>query len=203
MSQYNGFQGTSNTQYAMKYKVTPIGTYAHEVISAMQAGFGVKEANRKWMNLWLEEYSGKMSIALTDTYTTKAFLKDFDLELANRFEGVRQDSGNPFEIGEILINHYESLGIDPKTKKVIFSDNLNPKKVLELNKAFKDRTNVIFGIGTNLTADCGHKPLNMVIKLTEADFGDGFKHAVKLSDDVGKHTGDLETINKIKGELNV
>jgi nicotinate phosphoribosyltransferase len=112
-------------------------------------------------------------------------------------DGIRQDSGDPIEIGRKIINKWKELGIDPKTKNIVFSDNLNPDKVKVIWDTFKDVTKPIFGIGTNLTNDFGFKPLNMVIKLIEANG----KPVVKLSDELGKYTGDRETIEKVKREV--
>jgi nicotinate phosphoribosyltransferase len=192
------FIGTSNPYFAMKYSLSPIGTYAHEAVMAMQVLYNVKDSNRKWMEYWCKEYDD-MRIALTDTLTTDVFLRDFDKEKANTFAGVRQDSGDPFEFGEKLIQHYEKLGIDPKTKKIVFSDSLDVNKAIVLHKRFSDRIQCVMGIGTYLSNDCGHKPLNMVIKLTAVN---GMP-VVKLSDDKGKHTGDPIVIQKIKNELGI
>jgi nicotinate phosphoribosyltransferase len=194
-----GFKGTSNPYFAMKYKLTPIGTYAHEAVMAMQVLHNVKDSNRKWMGYWCNEYDGYMRIALTDTLTTDVFLRDFDKEMADKFAGVRQDSGDPFEFGEKLIQHYEKLGIDPLSKKIVFSDSLDADKAVALHERFSERIQCVMGIGTHLTNDCGHKPLNMVIKLTAVE---GMP-VVKLSDDKGKHTGVPEVIEKIKDELGI
>ncbi len=203
MRLYDGFKGTSNPYFAMKYKVPVSGTYAHESVMAMQALHGATLSNRAWMGYWMEEYKPSARIALTDTLTTDIFLRDFDKEMADAFSGVRQDSGDPAEFGRKMLQHYRDLGIDPKTKKIVFSDSLNDDKAIALQKEFGEEIPCVMGIGTFLTNDCGHKPLNMVIKLTGADFGfgDGLRPVVKLSDDEGKHTGDPVKVKQIKEEL--
>ena len=50
-----------------------------------------------------------------------AFLRDFDLFFCKLFDGVRHDSGDPFEWGEKLIAHYQRMRIDPRTKTMVFS----------------------------------------------------------------------------------
>ena len=155
----------------------------------MQALVGVRGCNREWMNAWVDAYRGDLGIALTDTVTSPVFFCDFDRREAKLFDGIRQDSGDPAMIAEMAIRHYESLGIDPRTKQVIFSDNLNDDKLIALNRQFCNRIMVTGGIGTFLTNDVGHKPLNIVIKLTAANFGGGMVPVVKLSDDAGKYTG--------------
>ncbi len=52
----------------------------------------------------------------------------------------------------------------------------------EIWQRFRDRINVTFGIGTNLTHDTGIKPINIVIKMTECNG----QPVVKLSDSPGK-----------------
>jgi len=205
MSVFKGFVGTSNPYFAMRYNLWPIGTYAHEAVMAMQAKYGAAESNKKWMEHWLKEYclNPQMLIALTDTLTTDVFLRTYKFDLLRKFAGVRQDSGDPFEFAKKIIQYYKDNNINPKTQKIIFSDGLDVDKAIAINDEFKDEIQCVMGIGTNLTADCGHKPLNMVIKLTAIDFGDGFKPVVKLSDDEGKHTGNPERIEEVKKELQI
>lgn len=54
-----------------------------------------------------------------------AFLRDFGPEFATRYQGLRHDSGDPVEWGEKAIAHYQKLGIDPLSKVLVFSDNLD------------------------------------------------------------------------------
>ncbi len=200
-----GCVGTSNPYFAMLYNVTPIGTYAHEAVMAMQAKYSAKESNLKWMEHWWQEYgmSPKLLVALTDTLTTEVFLRTYEGDMLRKYTAVRQDSGDPFEFADKLITHYQKHNIDPKEKKIVFSDSLDADKACELQKAFGDKIPCVMGIGTNLTNDCGHKPLNMVIKLSNIDFGKGPQPVVKLSDDKGKHTGNPETIDAVKRELGI
>lgn len=67
------FVGTSNVALAMKYNVKPIGTQAHEWISAHGALFGYPLANRFAMQSWVDVYRGNLGIALSDTFTTDVF----------------------------------------------------------------------------------------------------------------------------------
>ena len=82
----------------------------------------------------------------------------------------------------MLIEHYEKLGIDPKTKIGCWSDSLNAQKCVDIAKAFAGRIKVSFGVGTAITNSTPLKPLNMVMKLVEANG----KPCVKLSDSLGK-----------------
>lgn len=176
--------GTSNVYLAMKYGCKPIGTYAHEYVQMYQGIPGVTLAytNKMALEDWLDEYNGDNGTALTDTLGTDLFLKDFDKLQATCYTGVRHDSGDPIEWGEKLIAHYQKLGIDPKTKTLLFSDSLDFDKAQELYDYFKDRINVSFGIGTFLSNDTCEKALNIVVKL---QYVNGHPVA-KLSDNPGK-----------------
>ena len=112
------FVGTSNVFLAKKYGITPVGTMAHEWIMCVgQGNHKHNPAYSNWYALdwWVKEYGILNGTALTDAITTDCFLRDFQLTYATLFSGVRHDSGDPFEWGEKMIRHYESLGIDPKT----------------------------------------------------------------------------------------
>lgn len=200
------FLGTSNPLLAMNYDVPVIGTYAHEAVMAMERlsvfdrELDILFCNRVWLENWRFVYGNNYDIMLTDTITTDIFIRKVDTIYWKTMSGVRLDSGDPFIIGEKILAHYNSLGIDTKTKTLVFSDNLNPEKARKIYEHFKDRCKVIFGIGTNLTNDYGVKPLNMVIKLATVE-GQG---VVKLSDEPGKWTGkfkDIEKAIKIIGGL--
>jgi nicotinate phosphoribosyltransferase len=176
--------GTSNVFLAMKYGCKPIGTYAHEYVQMYQGIPGVTLAytNKMAMDEWFEEYQGDNGTALTDTLGTDLFLMDFDKLQAMCYTGVRHDSGDPIAWGEKIIAHYEKLGIDPKTKTLLFSDSLSFPKAQTIYDHFRGRINVSFGIGTYLSNDTNVEPLNIVIKL---QYVNGHPVA-KLSDDRGK-----------------
>ena len=159
--------GTSNVYLAMKYNLTPIGTYAHEFVQMYQGIDSIPLAytNHYAMTDWYDEYDGDNGTALTDTITTDLFLLDFNRSMVNNYSGVRHDSGDPYEWGEKLIAHYKKYGVDPKSKLLLFSDSLDFDRAQALFDHFKDRTKVSFGIGTFCTNDTCEKALNIVIKL--------------------------------------
>jgi nicotinate phosphoribosyltransferase len=131
---------------------------------------------------------------LTDTFTTKAFFEDFDFTLANNFSGVRQDSGDCIEFGKNIIAHYKKLGIDPRTKTIVFSDGLDIPKAISIYKEFVGKIGLSFGVGTNLTNSLGPNPLNIVIKMIECNG----RPVVKLSDNVTKAIGDNKVVESVK-----
>ena len=189
------FIGTSNVKIAMDNGIKPIGTHAHEWISAIAALNGYAHANKNMMETWVSVYDGDLGIALTDTFGVDAFLRDFNRKYAKLFDGVRHDSGDPHQFADKIVGHYKKLGIDPTSKTIVFSDGLNSESAVDLKKyCQKIGIKSSFGIGTHLTNDVGVKALNMVIKLISIDGN----NVIKLSDIPGKHTGDSETIEIVK-----
>jgi nicotinate phosphoribosyltransferase len=179
------FLGTSNVYLAKKYGVTPVGTMAHEWI--MCTGQGNHKHNPAYSNwyaldAWVKEYGILNGTALTDAITTDCFLKDFQLTYATLFSGVRHDSGDPIEWGEKMIAHYEKLGIDPKTKTLLFSDSLDFERADKLFRHFNGRAKVGFGIGTYISNDTDVEALNIVMKTTACNGQD----VAKISDVAGK-----------------
>lgn len=175
---------------------------------AVSALEGVQHANRETLDIWHSVYKGALGIALTDTFTTEVFLRDFDHELATKYIGVRQDSGNPIEFTDKMVKHYKSIGIDPSTKVIVFSDSLTAQRAINIQDyAQKAGIKASFGIGTSFTNDfqkvsdpnVNSKALNIVIKLKECDG----KRVIKLSDDSLKHSADAATISAFKHELGI
>lgn len=142
---------------------------------------------------------------------------------AEVFTGVRQDSGDPREFVKVMKQFYDTH--PPKSKKSItFSDSLNVDKCIQYRKVAEEAGFIArFGVGTFFTSTCrvdlyedicfvltactddfarvsdGQKstPLNIVIKLSSA----GGKPAIKISDNLGKNTGDAATVANVKKEL--
>ena len=198
------FIGTSNVHFAMKYETTPIGTHAHEWFMFHAAKYGYKMANLLGLEHWSEVYRGDLGIALSDTYTTEAFFRQFDKKLTKLFDGVRHDSGDPIEFAQQTIAHYESKGIDPLSKTIIFSDGLDYKKVENIVRYCRGKIVHSFGIGTDFTNDVGLPRMNIVLKMTEAFPDEGaWTPVIKLSDEPFKHTGDASEIELAKRFLNI
>ena len=179
------FIGTSNVYLAKKFNLKPVGTMAHEWI--MCTGQGNHKHNPAYSNwyaldAWVKEYGILNGIALTDTITTDCFLRDFQLTYATLFSGVRHDSGDPYEWGDKMIAHYNRLGINPRTKTLLFSDSLDFERATALYDYFKDKAKVAFGIGTFISNDTDEDALNIVMKTTKCNGMD----VAKISDVAGK-----------------
>lgn len=179
------FIGTSNVYEARKHNVKPTGTQAHEW--TMCVGQGDHRNNPAYSNYfamkaWVKEYRTENGIALTDAITTDCFLRDYDKAFAKLHNGVRHDSGDPYEWGHKMIDHFRKLGIDLNTQTLLFSDSLDFERADKLFRHFHDDINVAFGIGTYLSNDAGVEPLNIVMKPVKCNGQD----VAKISDTQGK-----------------
>lgn len=196
------FIGTSNPWFAYKYNLAPIGTFAHEmpmVYAAMADAEGGDPmgGHGQMLHDWQERYGSDLSTALTDTFTTDFFFADFNEEQTALWNGLRHDSGDPFEFTEKALTHYKKYSVDPLTKTIVFSDGLDVDTIIELYDYCEGRIQVTFGWGTNLMNDLGLPANNFVMKATAVDG----TPTVKLSDDIGKHTGPVETVEHYKEEV--
>jgi nicotinate phosphoribosyltransferase len=163
--------------------LVPIGTMAHEYLQAYQSfGVRLRDFQKAALEDWVQEYRGDLGVALTDVVGMDAFLADFDLYFAKLFDGLRHDSGDPIVWGEKALGHYQKLRIDAHTKRLVFSDGLDLPTAFAIHRHFADRTQLGFGIGTNLSNDVGLRPLNIVMKLTQCNG----QPVAKLSDSPGK-----------------
>lgn len=197
--------GTSNVYFAMKYNMLPVGTFPHEWIMFHGAIWGYQEANYLGMRDWVRTYDGNLGIFLMDTYTSKVGLKNMSLKFAKLFDGVRQDSGDEYKIGNEVIKRYKELGIDPTTKTIVFSNALDFNKYLDIHNYFIGRIRISAGIGTNLTNDVNFKPANIVMKLSKCriNTNQDWKKCIKISDDLGKHLGDDKEFEIAKYQLGI
>ncbi|KAJ5573186.1 Nicotinate phosphoribosyltransferase [Penicillium hetheringtonii] len=218
------FTGTSNVHFAMKYDTNAVGTVAHEwymTIAAITDDY--ENANELALQYWLGCFGeGVLGIALTDTFGTPAFLKAFrkpislpksdttssqvdgNKSFAQVYTGVRQDSGDPTYFVKMVREFYDREGITDK-KVVVFSDSLDIEHCLEYKTIAEEAGfTPTFGVGTFFTNDYQNtttqeksKPLNIVIKIATANG----RPAVKLSDNLGKNTGDHEKVQEVKKTL--
>ena len=181
----SNFVGTSNVMIAMEYNERALGTVAHEFMMCIGQGDG--KLNPAYSNLfamqaWTGEYETMNGIALTDTITTDCFLKDFGLTYATLFSGVRNDSGDPYEWGEKMIEHYKKLNIDPKMKTLLFSNSLTFAEADPIYARFKPEAKTAFGFGGYLATDTCMEALNIVMKATACNG----RPVAKLPDSEGK-----------------
>ena len=183
----------------------PIGTHPHEWFMFHGAQYGYKNANHIALENWVDVYQGDLGIALSDTYTSDVFFNNFSLKQAKLFDGVRQDSGDEYEFIGKALAFYRDRGIDPMSKTIIFSNALDFPKAKDINEFCKGKIKASFGIGTNLTNDCGITPENIVMKMSRCRMNAKQKwcDCIKISDDLGKHMGDEEEYKKACNDLNL
>ncbi|OCG01415.1 nicotinate phosphoribosyltransferase [Gilliamella sp. wkB112] len=203
---FKNFHSTSNYLLAYRLGLKPVGTQAHEWFQAHQRlSSSLEDCQKNALQVWLDEYPHDLDVALTDCITMDAFLRDFNVYFATHYQGLRHDSGDPIKWGEKAISHYQKLGIDPKTKLLVFSDSLNFDKAIKIYRHFNHRVQLSFGIGGFLACDIpsvtvNTKALNIVLKLTECNH----QPVAKLSDSPGKTISqDLAFIDELKRTFSV
>jgi nicotinate phosphoribosyltransferase len=199
---YANFTGTSNVYLALKYDVKPLGTMAHEWIMAHSALFSLEHANKYALENWNQIYQGNLGTALTDTFGTDAFLRDFQGVLARLFDSARHDSGDPYRWTDKMIAHYTSLAIDWRNKALGYTDGNTADSAIEIKRWMDSKGGKCwFGIGTSLSNDYGPESpaLSIVIKLYSVKGRDGrVRPVVKLSDNPEKASGDRDAIRVAK-----
>ena len=198
------FVGTSNVWFAKEFNLVPIGTMSHQICSFEECVSGVFECNHNVMQKWSDVYDGDLGIFLPDCFGSKVFMSNFSKKMAKMFDGIRIDSGDEREETEKMIEKYQSLGIDPSTKSIVYSNALTIDKAIDLHKWLDGRMKDSYGIGTHLMADVTNKLTgekfpysNIVIKLTGMRITElrEWRDCVKLSNDKGKTLGNAEKCN--------
>ncbi len=201
------FTGTSNIYFAMKYDLLPIGTMAHELICAIAGMYGPQMANYIAMKTWATTYRGALGTFLFDTYGWDIFSLNFSEDYANMFKGLRVDSGDNINELNKIVEKYRSLGIDPRTKQVVFSNALDVDRAIKIHDYASKLCQPSFGIGTHFTNDFDDiTPRNIVIKLIAVkitESWDFYNDTCKLSEDEGKYTGNPEVVRRFMQTLHL
>ncbi|MEM7529495.1 MAG: nicotinate phosphoribosyltransferase [Pseudomonadota bacterium] len=198
------FLGTSNCLIAARREVEAVGTNAHELPMVYAAlaedDDALAEAPYRVLADWMAEYGPNLRIILPDTYGTPGFLEGAP-EWLDEWSGVRIDSGDPFEIGDYVIDWWKRRGQNPADKRIIFSDGLDVTLIEKLHEYFHGRTQLGFGWGTLLTNDFrGFTPggrldaFSLVCKVSDANG----RESVKLSDNPAKAMGPAAEIERYK-----
>ena len=200
--------GSSNVFFAMKFGMTPIGTFPHEWVMFHSGVFGYKRANYLSLENWIKVYDGALGVALIDTFTTGSFLRTLTMKQAKLLDGFRQDSGDEIKVGEAVIARLKEFGIDPSGKVIVFSNALDFRRYKKVADYFRGRIKVSAGIGTNITCDPGiedYKKANIVMKLSRCRMSakDPWEKVIKISDDQGKHMGDSREFEIASYELHL
>lgn len=198
---FGKFVGTSNVWFAKEFNITPIGTMSHQIISFEECVSGVFECNHNVMKKWAKVYSGDLGIFLFDCFGSTVFFNNLSKDMAKMFDGLRVDSGDEHEETEKVIAKYRSLGVDPSTKSIVYSNALTIDKAIGLHNWLGGRMKDSYGIGTHLCTDVTNKETNekfpysnIVVKLTGMRITENreWHDCVKLSCDRGKTLGNQE-----------
>ena len=149
--------------------------------------FNAKEVKDKcveWIREWFKEngnqckavigISGGVDSSVVAALCVEALGKE-------RVYGVLmpQNSQDDIDYSYELCEH---LGIDTKTKTLLFSDSLDFERADKICRHFSKKAKVAFGIGTYLSNDTCVSPLNIVMKTTKCNGQD----VAKISDVEGK-----------------
>lgn len=186
------FTGTSNVYLAMLLDLKPLGTLSHQIISFEENVSGVFECNYSVMKKFSDIYDGNNGIYLYDCFGDELFFKNLSKRMAMMYSGLRVDSGVEEEQTEKIIEKYISLGIDPTTKQVVYSNGLDIDRCIEIHRYCNGRVQDSYGVGTNLMCDIDDvRPSNIVIKLTKCRITEAreWHNCIKLSCDKGKMLG--------------
>ena len=186
------FTGTSNVYLAMLLDLKPLGTLSHQIISFEENVSGVFECNYSVMKKFSDVYDGNNGIYLYDCFGDELFFKNLSKRMAMMYSGLRVDSGVEEEQTEKIIEKYISLGIDPTTKQVVYSNGLDIDRCIEILRYCNGRVQDSYGVGTNLMCDIDDvRPSNIVIKLTKCRITEAreWHNCIKLSCDKGKILG--------------
>ena len=153
----------------------------------------------------LAETKPPINAPIPDRSTNPGMKSNKTSSYAQVFSGVRQDSGDPAAFVKTMREFYDSQGILDK-KIIVFSDSLNIDRCLEY-KDIAERAGFqpTFGVGTFFTNDFTHVsdvrkksvPLNIVIKVSTVED----RPAIKISDNIGKNTGDSDMVREVKERL--
>ncbi len=196
------FTGTSNVYLAMELGLKPLGTLSHQIISFEENVSGVFECNYMVMKKFSDVYDGNNGIYLYDCFGDDLFFKNLSKRMAMMYSGLRVDSGNEEEQTEKIIEKYKSLGIDPKSKQVVYSNGLDIDRCIEIHKFCTGKVMDSYGVGTNLMCDINDvRPSNIVIKLTKGRITEvrEWHNCIKLSCDKGKTLGNQDKCKYILG----
>lgn len=211
----NKMTGTSNVYLAMKHDIEAKGTTAHELSMvfaalAQQKYPGDENALRKSqyevLHQWANQYHQNLLIFLPDSFGTTQFLKNAPWEVST-WTGARPDSKDPYVAGDELIKFF---GQHAPCRTLIFADGLDVKipgtepnghDIVSIEKYFRNRAQIGFGMGTNLTCDfigChphGADIMRSISIVAKVDMVNRTHPAVKLSDIKSKATGPQEQID--------
>lgn len=198
--------GTSNVGFAQTMGMKPLGTFAHEMPMvyagiADARGQNIRASHDRMLDDWEEVYAPDLLTALSDTFTSKFFFDAVSAARLKKWEGTRQDSGDPLAYAALALARYAKDHIDPSQKKIMFSDSLDVQKVGSIHEQMSEVINDPYGVGTALTNHLPPlKPLNIVMKATSLYDPRSGRTAelVKLSDDEGKHVGPACQVERYK-----
>lgn len=196
--------GTSNPYLARLYSLPLSGTQAHQLMMVAAANIASQgiypnplvAAQDYVLNIWEAAYKDHPNLLcfLPDTFTTPFFLENVSPKRIQFWKRWRQDSDDPFKMGDLIIAKIKSLRIEIESQVLVPSNGLDIHTMWALHNHFEGRIPHFYGWGGNLMNDTGYETPQVVIK---PEFVNGFE-TVKLSDDPEKASGSTDEVNRYK-----
>ncbi len=166
---YKLVTGTSNVYLAMKMGIPVRGTFGHEFTMGMQGVSRIQDSQIEAFALWLSHWKGKLKIALDDTFGTDKFLRDFSKDMAEKFDGLRHDSGDWKQWTNERLRMYAGYGIDATKKVLFYSDGLNDYTIQNIHHHVRKNAIPKYGVGTFFTNDTFLRAPQAVMKIVECN----------------------------------
>ena len=198
--------GNSNVYQAYRLEQKISGTQAHSWIMLNIAFNGYRLGNYHAMENWNKVFGGNNGIYLVDTIGIDQFLNNLTLLQAKALDGFRWDSGPWETFTSKIIKRLNELGVDPRTKKFIYSDSISMMDFSDIHNNVKGRVGFDAagqgGTWTNNTGIPG-KPVSCVLKLDRARINahSPWIYCVKYPDTPGKAMGNPDEIELCKKSI--
>ena len=176
-------RGTSNVYLARELGITPIGTMAHEFLQAFQSlDVRLRDFQKAALDAWVHEYRGDSASRSPMWWAWMPFCAILTSISPSCLTACATTAATPMCGATKPTRTTKNSKLTAAPKMLTFSDGLDLERAWDLHQYFKGRFKTSFGIGTNLTNDMGHEPLNIVLKLVECNG----QSVAKLSDSPGK-----------------
>lgn len=194
-----GVHGSSNTGLSFTQGVPPRGTHAHAMVQAIMA-LGGSEADA--FQAYADQYPDDC-LLLVDTVDTLGSGVPNAIEVFERLRarghepvGIRLDSGDLAYLSIRAARLLDDAGFADAT--IVLSNQLDEITIWQILTQIDEEARsygvdprrlaarLAYGVGTNLVTSAGDAALDGVFKLVQVRAGDGWRAAIKISDNPAK-----------------
>jgi nicotinate phosphoribosyltransferase len=174
-----GFDQTSNGDAANELEIPWAGTVAHywqQLFFAEALNTG-KHFQQLAFEKWLDANAEEGTVLLLDTISTRLGMihaANAALSTPERlaaFRGFRIDSGRLSEDAVMVLNYFQSRGIDVRGMLVILTGDLDRESIAKHRSNlydFCEKVKLVFGVGTKLIAETD-RVAGVIFKMCEVD----------------------------------